>query len=67
MGGWFVIRINVRKKSEFFGIVTEARPADDEAKIFGGDPEKTNWLFGEEEAQRSVELFSKENDKRSLC
>ena len=32
-----------------------------------GVPEKPDRLFGEEEAQRSGELFRKENDKRSLC
>ena len=32
-----------------------------------GVPEKPDRLFGEEEAQRSGELFRKENDERSLC
>ena len=32
-----------------------------------GAPEKPDRLFGEEEAQRSGELFRKENDERSLC
>ena len=32
-----------------------------------GAPEKPDRLFGEEEAQRSGELFRQENDERSLC
>ena len=44
-----------------------ARPPSVTDKGLRGVPEKPDRLFGEEEAQRSGELFRKENDERSLC
>ena len=44
-----------------------ARPPPVADEWLNGAPDKPDRLFGEEEAQRSGELFRKENDERSLC